>query len=91
MLDAGLRLTEVVNLTVEDLGEDDTLRIFGAARFTTTDFLSLLPGPSVSLPLFVRLLMRFTTSSLFVAGTKKSNKLMDIVLTLSRFEAEQTG
>ncbi len=32
MLDAGLRLTEVVNLTIDDLGDNDTIRIFGKGR-----------------------------------------------------------
>lgn len=32
MLDAGLRLTEVTNLTINDVGEDRTLRVFGKGR-----------------------------------------------------------
>jgi site-specific recombinase XerD len=32
MLDAGLRLAEVTNLTIEDVGADRTLRVFGKGR-----------------------------------------------------------
>ena len=32
MLDAGLRLSEVTNLTLDDVGEDRTLRVFGKGR-----------------------------------------------------------
>jgi len=32
MLDAGLRLSEVTNLTLDDIGEDRTLRVFGKGR-----------------------------------------------------------
>lgn len=32
MLDAGLRLAEVTNLTLHDIGEDNSLRIFGKGR-----------------------------------------------------------
>ena len=32
MLDAGLRLSEVTNLTMDDIGEDRTLRVFGKGR-----------------------------------------------------------
>ena len=32
MLDAGLRLSEVTNLTLDDIGEDRTLRVFGKFR-----------------------------------------------------------
>jgi len=32
MLDAGLRLSEVTNLTIDDVGENRTLRVFGKGR-----------------------------------------------------------
>ena len=32
MLDTGLRLTEITNLTLDDVGEDRTLRVFGKGR-----------------------------------------------------------
>ena len=48
MLDAGLRLTEVVNLTVEDLGEDDTLCIFGKGRKWRTAALGTTSATSLA-------------------------------------------
>lgn len=41
MLDTGLRLSEITNLTLEDIGEDWTLRVFGKGRKWRTVALGL--------------------------------------------------
>jgi site-specific recombinase XerD len=48
MLDTGLRLSETASLTIQDLGEDGTLRVFGKGRKFRTVVLGNTSGTALS-------------------------------------------